>query len=143
MSDIPERLVIPREGEADAWVQFRPKSKRFTGGERKSIYKFLDGAEMTSVYTQYEMLRRIACHVLHSWSYDFPVPRPVIEKGAVVGYEHTESLDMIDDDVESFVLQYANEWGAKLALNFQPNPDQGSPTKPSDGSKPASEVPAG
>lgn len=138
-----ERLEIEREGEENVWVQFRPKKQRFTGGERRAIYKFLDEVRESGaggLYMQYELLRRISLHLIHSWSVDgLPCPRVTIVKGAVTGYENEESMDALDDDVEKWILAYANEWAEKLALNFAPDPDLASPTKPSDDSKPVSE----
>lgn len=137
---LPEKLTIPREDGDDVWIQLRSKKQRMTGGERKSIYKFLDEAEGGMVYKQYLLLRRVAMHLVHSWSLELPVPRVTMDKGKVVGVENEDSLDELDDDVEAFILQYANEWAEKIALNFKADPDPESPTKPSDDSKPASEA---
>lgn len=145
MTATPERIVVPREDEDDAWVQLRPKKQRFSGGERREIYRFLDEIQtggMGQVLMQYELLRHVSAHLIHSWSIDLPVPRVLIDKGKVIGYEDLDSLDALDDDVETFVLQYANEWAQKIALRFGPDPDPASPTKPSDDSKPVSEASA-
>ena len=115
------------------WIQFRPAKERFKGGERKAIYQFLDSTEGGQAYRTLAVVRQIALHVVHSWSFDFPPPRPIIEAGQVVGYEHAESLDLLDTEAEDWVLQYAKIWMEKIAVNFGPQKDPESPTKPSDG----------
>jgi hypothetical protein len=139
----PKRIIIPREDEDDAWVQVRSPQQRMSGGERKSIYKYLDETEGGNVYKQYLLLRRIAAHLIHSWSIDLPAPRVQMDKGKVVGYSDEDSFDALDDDVETIILAYANEWANKIALNFAADPEPSSPTKPSDDSRPVSEAPAG
>lgn len=113
------------------WIQFRDKRDRFKGGERAEIYRWLDEQEGGQIYQGLAIPRRVALHVIHSWSFEIPVPRPIIDKGKVVGYENENSLDLLDTEAENFVLARAQLWFQKIALNFKVSKDKDSPTKPS------------
>lgn len=118
------------QGE-EYWIQFRPMKERFKGGERAAIYAYLDEVEGGQATKTLMLARRIALHVVHSWSLDLPVPRPIITAGKVTGYDNVDVLDQLDTEVEDWILLYAKIWMEKIAINFAANPDPESPTKPS------------
>src|SRR5690606_30998395 len=110
-----EKLTITGEdGEPDRWVNLRSHSQKFKAGERRLLYEFADTIKDAGQASgSLALLRRITAHIIEGWYLDVPHPRVVWKDGKLVGYEHLESLDELDTDVEDELLVEAKWWMEK------------------------------
>jgi hypothetical protein len=127
---------MPTEaGEPERWMQLRDKNERFKSGERRKLYEVHAQAQASGLPPQIQeltLLRHMASHLVHSWSLSVPPPRAVMTHGDVL-YEHMESLDELDVDMENELFAVCLEWVNQIAISFKPSPDSESPTGPSAG----------
>jgi hypothetical protein len=131
----PQRICLPAEDEDDVerWVNLRGARDRFKAGERRKLFEVADAVDQKSAGGSLELMRHMLAHLITGWWMDAPHPRVVWKDGQVTGYEHLESLDALDTDVEDLLLGAAKWWMDRMTINFKPTPDPNSPTKPSDG----------
>uniref|UniRef100_UPI003F4999B9 hypothetical protein n=1 Tax=Pseudonocardia sp. CA-138482 TaxID=3240023 RepID=UPI003F4999B9 len=117
------------------WVRLREHNLKFKSGERRALYEKVDSLqEMGQVAGSYRLMQHIAAFIIEDWSLDVPRPQAVMAAGyGSVTFEHMESFDELDTDLEDEIFVEAGWWMGKLAINFGPTNDAASPTKPSGG----------
>lgn len=126
-----ELVTIPgQDGEPDRWVRLRDKKLRFKAGERRALYGIYDGLEGGQATKELTLVRHMLAHLVEEWSFDMPRPSADMRDGTVV-YEHLDSLDELDCDMEDELLAVGARWVKQIAINFSPAKDPESPTSPS------------
>ena len=124
-------LADEEEGLGERWIQVRERNQPLKAGERRALYAKHDESEgQGTASRELWLLRHMAAHLVHTWSYDVPPPRAELLAGQVA-YSNVDSLDELDLPMENELLRYAAEWLKKASLNFSPQKDPESPTNSS------------
>lgn len=111
-----------------SWVNLREPNERMKAGERRMLYEMADKLEGGQASVSLQLMRHVAAHLIRDWSLDAPHPRVVWKDGRPDSYEHVESLDELDCEMENEILLVAKEWMDKITLSFKPSRDPASPT---------------
>ena len=116
--------------DGERWANVRDTSERFKSWERRGLYERFDATEGGMAIKELTVIRYMIAHLLRDWSLDLPLPKAVYTTGSI-SYENLDSLDQLDTDMEDELLAVGAKWTKQIAINFAPQPDPESPTKPS------------
>lgn len=122
--------ISGQDGEPDRWARLREKKQRFKAGERRALYAIYDGLDCGATVKELTLVRYMLAHLIEEWSYDLPRPSADMREGTVI-YEHLDSLDELDCEMEDELIAIGARWVKQIAINFSPSKDPESPTSPS------------